>query len=488
MKKNVPILFILLCLFANIHSQSLKPILDYQVFALDNLQPYLEMTLIIRGESPLYVEKEEGYVAEVIMNVRLQNKNTQEIVDSFSYYLYSAPKKDPNSVKNDFGEIYRRLIDTGEYVIYFNIKDVNDPERKWNWMDVMSANFPSNQISVSDINLLSSFSEAESDDFFERYGYNLIPKYDNFYPQKIGNLSFFMEVYNAPTFFSSNEKVKIKSFIKNINSSSLDLSYWVRESLFDADSVIVILDQYDIRALPSGNYHLGVEVYDGKGEVKTRTICSFQRSNPAADSLYDKDDVFSIENTFVAEMTDPKVLREHISSMYPIADPMERKLIRTEANNMSLEDMQLYFYSFWHKRMPDNPQLAWLAYYEKVKHVDREFGSKLIRGYRTDRGRIFLQYGPPNSIRKSDYSPTTHPYQIWHYYEIEKEMNIRFVFYTTDFVSNDYTLLHSNKKDEVREPAWQILLLKGHNARDDFDQTRPEDFYGNDMDENWNNP
>ncbi|MDR2979016.1 MAG: GWxTD domain-containing protein [Bacteroidales bacterium] len=489
MKKIVSLLLILFILLTGSFAQQLKTILDYQVFAMENLQPYLELTVIVRGESPSYVEKEGKLTAEVLINARLQDKHSRKFVDTFSYYLYNTIPSNPNSVRNDFGEIYRKIIDTGEYIVYFNIEDVNDPQRNQEWTDFLTVSFPQDQISVSEINLLTSFAEAEPDDFFEKYGYSLIPKYNDFYPKNIGTFNYFMEIYNTPALFEKNEKVLVKSFIRSTNNQVLNLNHLIHKFEYDPQPVLVILDQFNIQGLPSGNYQLGVEICDPSGKVKTSTYCSFQRSNPQMDSLFNQDNlIVSIENTFVEKMADLGELREHISSIYPVAAPTERKYIRTQSADASLGELQKFFYGFWYKRAPYNPEMAWLDYAEKVKYVNKEFGSPLIKGHRTDRGRIYLQYGPPNSIRAGAYTPTTHPYQIWHYYVIEKELNIRFVFYTNDFVSNDYQLLHSNKIGEIKEPAWQLYLMKGHNTRGDFEQTKPENFFGNDMDFNWNNP
>jgi len=116
------------------------------------------------------------------------------------------------------------------------------------------------------------------------------------------------------------------------------------------------------------------------------------------------------------------------------------------------------------------------------------YGSKLQKGYRTDRGRVYLKYGAPNSITESPFTASLHPYEVWHYYHTEGESNVKFIFYNTDLVSNEYELLHSTKRGEIRDPAWQLRLMKGHIPQSNFDLTRPENFWGNDMDDNWRNP
>ncbi|MDL2326646.1 hypothetical protein LJC67_06185, partial [Bacteroidales bacterium OttesenSCG-928-A14] len=281
MKKYLSTTLLFFFLFSSLQSQNLKAILDYQVFCLEDLQPYLEITMIAKEESLTYVEKEAGFMAEVVFHVFLQDKNTKAYVDTFAYYLFSNPDKELEKARYDFGDTYREIIAPGDYIIHFSIKDLNNPEATTTLTDLISAHYPADQISVSEVNLLSSFSQAEPGDFFEKYGYNLVPKYNNFYPKEIDYIHFFMEIYNATAFFSKGEKVKVKTSIKNSTNKLLNLNPLVHNFEYDVEPVIILLDKFDIRFLPSGNYSLGVEIYDANENLKTSTFYAFQRSNPS---------------------------------------------------------------------------------------------------------------------------------------------------------------------------------------------------------------
>jgi len=95
----------------------------------------------------------------------------------------------------------------------------------------------------------------------------------------------------------------------------------------------------------------------------------------------------------------------------------------------------------------------------------------------TDRGRVYLQYGPPNSRNKVDNAAATYPYEIWHYYKLKHQTNKKFVFVNSDFATNEYRLEYSNVYGEVSNAEW----------RDKIEQDRSPTF-GDDFNNNYINP
>jgi GWxTD domain-containing protein len=62
---------------------------------------------------------------------------------------------------------------------------------------------------------------------------------------------------------------------------------------------------------------------------------------------------------------------------------------------------EIFLAEFWHgldpdKSTPENEVM--IAFQQRVRYADREFGSTLDRGIRTDRGRVYVRYGPPDDV------------------------------------------------------------------------------------------
>jgi GWxTD domain-containing protein len=64
-----------------------------------------------------------------------------------------------------------------------------------------------------------------------------------------------------------------------------------------------------------------------------------------------------------------------------------------------MKSKQTFLYRFWKSRNPIDPEGEWNKYLAKLKYVEEHFTYPLTPGYRTDMGRVYLQYGPPDFVR-----------------------------------------------------------------------------------------
>ena len=164
---------------------------------------------------------------------------------------------------------------------------------------------------------------------------------------------------------------------------------------------------------------------------------------------------------------------------------MEREFYENRLKDVPTDQLQRFFYHFWLRRNPSNPEEAWNNYKKRVDQVQSMFGSKQVKGYLTDRGRVYLQYGPPNEVKEVPSDPVTLPYEIWDYYYLNNQSNVKFVFYDPVLTGNDYELLHSNMYGEVNNPNWRMHLVRKIQTQQDIYNPNPVDYWGNDMDDYW---
>ncbi|MNE52490.1 hypothetical protein D3C80_1471650 [compost metagenome] len=119
-----------------------------------------------------------------------------------------------------------------------------------------------------------------------------------------------------------------------------------------------------------------------------------------------------------------------------------------------------------------------MIYKKNVVLVEANYGNNFQSGFETDRGRVYLQYGQPNTIIVRETSPSEYPYEIWHYYKIKNFSNKRFVFYNPDLVNNAYRLLHSDMVGEQQNYKWQEMLVKRNNSGQGVDSSNGSSQYG----------
>ncbi|MBL4818018.1 MAG: GWxTD domain-containing protein, partial [Deltaproteobacteria bacterium] len=223
-------------------------------------------------------------------------------------------------------------------------------------------------------------------------------------------------------------------------------------------------------------------------ELLTDKKLFFQRSNPGKQLSLEDFLASNITNSFANKINGKDTLAEYIRSLAPISSSNEKTFADNQLKISDLERMQKYFLYFWEKRDNLFPEKAWQDYLTEVERVDREYGTRLYKGYETDRGRVYLQYGLPNSITKADHEPNSYPYEIWHYYKTVKKSNVKFVFIDTDLAINDYTLIHSDAIGEINDPRWHFQTQKRNTPFENIDIERGREHYGGRALEYFKNP
>jgi GWxTD domain-containing protein len=78
---------------------------------------------------------------------------------------------------------------------------------------------------------------------------------------------------------------------------------------------------------------------------------------------------------------------------------------------------------FWDAHCPATGALAkdfMEEYYGRVEYATKNF-TGFTEGWKTDRGMIFILYGAPETIDRHPFDATGKPYDIWHYYALNRE-------------------------------------------------------------------
>ena len=123
-----------------------------------------------------------------------------------------------------------------------------------------------------------------------------------------------------------------------------------------------------------------------------------------------------------------------------------------------------------------------------VKKVNAAYKVVNQKGYQSDRGRVYLQYGPPNAVAESYHEPNAYPYEIWHYYELKGQRNKKFVFYCRELATNDFELIHSDAVGELSDYQWQFVIHERGDAPYSIDQQEYQNHWGSKINDYYNTP
>jgi GWxTD domain-containing protein len=472
-------------------TMNLRAYLSYSVFYSPEHGPYLETYLTILGKSVVFVKNDNGRFQGTVL-VTMLFKQNDSIKDYRKYELHSPEVDDTTTINFSFLDQQRIPLPSGKYDFELAISDKNQERQPFQSTEVIYINFPSDRISVSGIELVESFQKVTETTALTKNGYDFMPYMDNFYPSSVNKLTYYAEIYNTAGILSDDVyavTISIRSF--ETGKTAADLLRVKREK---PKAVNVVFGEFDISKLASGNYNLVISVRDKENKELASNELFFQRSNPALVFDLSKISGTDISLSFVTRFQNIDSLREHIRCLFPISSGEEKQFIKYQLKTANLEVMRQFFHIFWASRNQVDPEGEWIKYYDQVLAVNNDFKSATRKGYETDRGRIYLQYGSPNQRVEEQKDPAMYPYEIWQYYKIGKQSDRRFVFYSHDIALNDFELVHSDVLGEVYNPWWQRFVKRGGPSRDPYYEyinhasEREDEYWGGHSSDYYNNP
>lgn len=488
MQKTTCYLAILMLIVS--HSTSAKnpkAILSYRTFYSEN-GPYIETYLSVSGQSVNYVKNAAGkYQAKI--EISLAFKQNNEIKHADKYNLLSPELTDTLQTSFNFLDQQRIQLNNGNYEFEFSIADKNSDSKAFKSVQQVSVEYYPNIVSVSDIELVDSYKKTETKSALTKSGYEIIPFVNDYYPASVATLKFYAEIYNTSKVLK-DEPFLVSYFIETTESKRVIEKFrsFKKET---PREINVVLSEFPIEELPSGNYNIVVEVRNKNNDIIAFKETAFQRNNNIAVTASGADMDFrsiNISNTFTSKFTSRDTLQEYIKSLRPISNANETTFEDNQLKIADVELMQKFLYNFWVSRNEENPEKAWLDYRGQVDITNKKFSCMNRKGYESERGRVFLQYGPPDAMQQFPSEPDAYPYEIWQYYKLQTQTNRKFVFYDTDLVSNCPTLLHSDATGEIFEDQWQLKLHKRTVQVRDLDRPYDTNGFGNNATQSFKNP
>jgi GWxTD domain-containing protein len=456
-------------------AQNTRAYMGHNTFYSPKDGPYIETYVSIDGTSVEWKKNTNNkYQASVELTLIFEKDSS--IVDFSKVIIKSKEVSDSAEMRMSFMNTQRFAIPSDKYILKIKIDDLNDTLKADYILSSLKIDMPDTSASISSIEVVKQLSKSSKEGNSNHSGFSFIPNIYNYLPEEDSIFTFYAELYHINLSIDDNEPYILNYYFSSFETSQI-LPKFRRYEKRKAKSVDAILGQFDIAELPSGNYVFTMELIDKNMALICKKDYFFQRENTNVN--LDKNDIESVNiiNTFAELITGKDTLEDIIKSMRPISTNSEVEFAKYIMKGGDEKIMQQYIYNFWQKRNPLEPSKPFIAYMIEVMRVNKEFKTSIKKGYETARGIVYLKYGQPNSIMKEYHEPSTYPYEIWHYYGIRGQSNVKFVFYDTDLSTNDFTLLHSNAIGEISNYNWRLQLRKRDSGYRSIDQT------GQDVDE-----
>jgi len=451
-----------------INAQTLKAFLYTANFNSPENESYIETYLSFDVNSvQLIQDKNEKYLGELDIYIEISKSN--KLIFNDHYTLRSPYFED--SVANNllFIDQQRIAIENGEYLLTIKVKDIHADDEMLVHKENIIMDFQKDKLAISDITLVEKYQKTIQENKLSKNGFDLTPYVSNFYPKNQDTLSFYFEIYNTKNYFTNEERYLLNTYIESFETN-VPLFDFIKSKRMKAKEIEINLFSFPIEQLPTGNYNLVCDIRDVRNNPILQKKFFFQRSSLQHDKSMNDISSVDIKGAFVEQITSIDSLLLYINYLYPISTILENIFAENQERYNDLLLMQRFFLNFWKGRSTFSPDQEWQKYHKVVKSVNKEFRNAQLPGYRTDRGRVYLQYGPPNSRHKVENSSANLPYEIWHYYKLQKQSDCKFVFVNEHLGIQDYKLTYSNVEGEVSNQEWRDRLKQGDNPTfgDDF--------------------
>jgi len=474
---------------ADTNAKSLQAAFSYCTFLQPGKGPFIETYIAVDGQSVNYqAGPAGGYQAAIEITFLFRSKDSIRYFDK--YNLLGPVIDDTLESARTFKDLHRIPLENGTYEMQLTVRDLNSGTGKAYSIsrEIVVSYFPE-IIAISDIELISEMHKTEKEGPLSKHGYEITPRIDNFYGPDSKTISFFAEYYNTSAVVGTGDFLLNYQIVNHESQKVVgDFSRFSRQSAVEAG---ILLSEFDITELPSGNYDLVITIRNRQNELLAMKDCFFQRSRPVSligDDATQLQTENQLTGSFNGQMNDRDSLAEYIRSLWPISSPNENNFALNQLSIADMRMMQQFFYDFWKRRNADSPQTAWNNYKIEVDKVNQSYTSGRKKGYMTERGRVYLKYGAPNQISKAYNEPATYPYEIWQYYTLGNQSNRKFVFYCPEIGGNDFSLLHSDARGEIFEAQWMVILKRRTESLNDVDKTRARKTFGDQSEQLFQNP
>ncbi len=445
------LIIILALTFINNASAEFNFKYDYCVFRNDDGKLFLELYYSFDQNQLVFIKTDGGYEAAGEISLDVYDKDDDKVIIQkiFKIPVSVVDTADYNK-NNDLSGQVNFLLDSGNYVFKIMATDFNNPVDSTVFEDNLSLNrFPKSMVAISCIQVSSGIQKStDKSSVFYKNTLEIIPNPNRLFGNNISNLYYYFELYNLTKEYISNEYF-IVSEITDLNNNKFK-SQEKKYSLKNESKVEYGI--FDISDLASNSYNLVIRIVDNNNKDIAKNYKKFFVYNSDTTKInYDKfKDGYMLSE--YENYTEEQLDEEFAYTIY-IATESEKD----RYNKMNdLDGKRKLLFDFWKTRDPNplTPQNEYKTeYLERIKYANSNFKYDFTKGWKTDRGRVYVTYGKADDVERFPFEADKRAYEIWRYYSLEG--GVVFVFVDMGNATGDYGLVHSTARNELRDDNWE---------------------------------
>lgn len=286
------------------------------------------------------------------------------------------------------------IIDAGDYNCKVSVTDLVTGKKAVKKFNMQVPEYRSTSLRLSEVQFASRITNAEGNGPFVKSGLYVVPNPQAEYGYFTTHIPVYYEIYNIPLERDNSDKFLNMEFILIAKSDGAVVKQIKLGAYFRARDCIqsALLPAYN---LDPGKYKLQIVVSDPRSRSKSMTEREFSVGN---------------EVVLNPELT----IDDLINQMAFIAKESEM----TQLRYLKPEKKRQAMLRFWAAKdpTPETPENEnMLEYFRRLDFVNQIFSTPEQRGWETEAGRIYMQFGPPDRISHGRYLNQQKPCEIWTY-------------------------------------------------------------------------
>ena len=418
--------------------------LDYSRFSIEG-GVYLDVYLLVPQANMTYTKHGEELVANVIFQAALLQGDVVPYNPDRWQRIFKVPNQASVKKLGYAPDISKFYVEAGDYTLQVDILDVNSNRRQRIRRQITLEKFPQGELSFSDITLASKIVKATDENEFTKYGHDILPNAERTFTSLLPVLYYFFEIYEL----SGDGQYEVTTTILNL-AGDVVKEFPVRAKKSPGTSAVE-WGGLNLSGLKNGIHKLVVDVKDLASGTTVTHDKTFYIVKPIVEGE-SMDEAESYAN----------VTEEELDKIFDMVSIVMTSAEKRLYKKSKFDGKKKTILAFWERKDPD-PSTSVNEYkqefYRRVQMANDEFGKGTSEGWKTDRGRVLIQYGPPSNIEKSLMSIGQRPWEGWYYYELEG--GVEFIFVDRSGFGR-FDLVHSTARSELEDQNWSRFL----NSRD----------------------
>ncbi len=419
MRANKFLLSVLISLFSINSFSKDEPIFDFDAlnfYSSEGTKSRVDVYIDIPfGKLEFKKSKQEkGYVSEINLTIDVTDKSGKNVFTKTTKEELFSPKADFEYLANTRKIITKNIfLNSGEYKIKLTIYELSTQKTYDREKPVTVKDFTSLPLTLSDVMIVSKMEEVNGMKKITPEPSRNVSTLDTFF------LFFF--VYNN----SMIRETDLECRILNSSNEQVYKTNINKELSFGGDIQNQMIISVSSSSINLGNYTVELKVTSAGQSTSstsffTNEIMDFPFSLKEIDKLIDQ--------------------------LQYISKDDELKFIRAGKTDA---EKQKRFIEFWLKKDPSpntKRNEIMIEYYKRIQYANKNYTTMWREGWITDMGMVYIIFGLPGNIDRHPYEMDTKPYEVWDYYDINRQ----FIFVDNSGFG-DYRLV---------TPIWDEFIYK----------------------------